>query len=704
RAGFALAKSRRPLAAATGSPVTNAMAEGPTSCSSRPSTPASLAATWVSVFFTTAKVALPRSAVRSSLSCATVSPRYSVSTAAFDSRKRSAILATAAALSGLAMAILPVVVPPVASSAPERREPRAEAGLGNHGMARGLRLAPALAPLSGTSVPPAGQGGTTGGLWYAGHGTCSGPPATSPAAEPSGRRSDEARQGHGDLDLRPSRGERVGRRGTVRERIVHERHDFGPKLVAQQGERRDDRPSPEPQQDAREPERLTPGPLGDPPDLARREHDDRPGQALPLELVREERPVREAHPREHGVVDLVVTVRRKMHDSRLAQRLRGRATARLLARSHLSRGPARRDHAYLFLGVPQPRARERDDLPARAHPGRRVDHEPRGDRGREPAPGGQRAPRHGRKLPTRDDVQRTDPRDGREEQGVERAQTTAQGSLDDAREARAERAGEYLEVRPTPPQRPGHLGERREPLEPLARAVDDDAEHLAAMHDEVEHGRRALAHRAPDLARASSPLGCEPSTELPRTLARETPQLERPPGELVPLTERGDVRVRAERAVPFDHLAQLAQQRPQLGVLGRAHACGAREGRPSALDGLEHARRRARGECRTDVELGEANPVHRGRGDRLDRAELAAVLGEQALASTHLTTRSPRVPRELREAGPHEAPAHCERERRARAPPAHPSERGPGLVDLARRGVRLGGREPRVTHEALRPR
>src|SRR5690606_16100830 len=98
------------------------------------------------------------------------------STAAFDSRKRSAILATAAALSGLAMAILPVVVPPVASSAPERREPRAEAGLGNHGMARGLRLAPALAPLSGTSVPPAGQGGTTGGLWYAGHGTCSGPP------------------------------------------------------------------------------------------------------------------------------------------------------------------------------------------------------------------------------------------------------------------------------------------------------------------------------------------------------------------------------------------------------------------------------------------------------------------------------------------------------------------------------------------------
>src|SRR5450759_3729875 len=51
RCGFALAKSRRPFAAATGSPVTKAIADGPASCASRPSTPACLAAMAVSVFF-----------------------------------------------------------------------------------------------------------------------------------------------------------------------------------------------------------------------------------------------------------------------------------------------------------------------------------------------------------------------------------------------------------------------------------------------------------------------------------------------------------------------------------------------------------------------------------------------------------------------------------------------------------------------------
>ena len=51
-AGFALAKSRRPLAASTGSPVTKAMADGPARWASTPSTPASLAAMEVSVFFT----------------------------------------------------------------------------------------------------------------------------------------------------------------------------------------------------------------------------------------------------------------------------------------------------------------------------------------------------------------------------------------------------------------------------------------------------------------------------------------------------------------------------------------------------------------------------------------------------------------------------------------------------------------------------
>src|SRR6476620_1368954 len=103
RRGFALAKSRRPLAASTGSPSTNAMADGPTSWPSNAVTPASLAASSVSVFFTTAKVAFPRSALRRSVICFTVSPRYSVSTAAPELRNLSDSSAMAAALSALAM-------------------------------------------------------------------------------------------------------------------------------------------------------------------------------------------------------------------------------------------------------------------------------------------------------------------------------------------------------------------------------------------------------------------------------------------------------------------------------------------------------------------------------------------------------------------------------------------------------------------------
>src|SRR5262249_38050282 len=57
-AGFALANSRSPLAASTTSPLTNAMADGPVSRSPIWSaTPASVAAIFVSVFFTTANVA-----------------------------------------------------------------------------------------------------------------------------------------------------------------------------------------------------------------------------------------------------------------------------------------------------------------------------------------------------------------------------------------------------------------------------------------------------------------------------------------------------------------------------------------------------------------------------------------------------------------------------------------------------------------------
>src|SRR3954471_5173759 len=72
--------------------------------------PASRAAILVSVFLTTAYVALPASERRSSLSCATDNPRYSVSTAADDSRNDSVSSATAAALSGLAIGLLSQVV------------------------------------------------------------------------------------------------------------------------------------------------------------------------------------------------------------------------------------------------------------------------------------------------------------------------------------------------------------------------------------------------------------------------------------------------------------------------------------------------------------------------------------------------------------------------------------------------------------------
>ena len=53
RAGFALAKSRRPLAASTGSPLMKAMAVGPEQVVEAVD-PASLAAILVSVFLTTA--------------------------------------------------------------------------------------------------------------------------------------------------------------------------------------------------------------------------------------------------------------------------------------------------------------------------------------------------------------------------------------------------------------------------------------------------------------------------------------------------------------------------------------------------------------------------------------------------------------------------------------------------------------------------
>ena len=107
--GFALAKSRRPLAASTTSPSTNATAEGPASSDdSWSARPASVTAILVSVFFTTVNVALSPSDLRSSASWATVSPRYSVSTAPDESLNRSVSSVTAATFSALAMCLLSI--------------------------------------------------------------------------------------------------------------------------------------------------------------------------------------------------------------------------------------------------------------------------------------------------------------------------------------------------------------------------------------------------------------------------------------------------------------------------------------------------------------------------------------------------------------------------------------------------------------------
>ncbi len=70
--------------------------------------PASVTAILVSVFFTTANVAWSPSDLRSSASWATVSPRYSVSTAPGEPLNRSVSSVTAATFSALAMCLLSV--------------------------------------------------------------------------------------------------------------------------------------------------------------------------------------------------------------------------------------------------------------------------------------------------------------------------------------------------------------------------------------------------------------------------------------------------------------------------------------------------------------------------------------------------------------------------------------------------------------------
>src|SRR6478609_1094375 len=95
----------------------------------------------VRVFLTTENlVSWPRE-TRSCLSCATVSPRYSVRTAAFDSLKSLVISATAETLVGVAITLLPGIVPVfrVPSGSLKLKTPRADArGLSQRGPAAEL--------------------------------------------------------------------------------------------------------------------------------------------------------------------------------------------------------------------------------------------------------------------------------------------------------------------------------------------------------------------------------------------------------------------------------------------------------------------------------------------------------------------------------------------------------------------------------------
>ncbi|VXC71135.1 hypothetical protein ARTHRO9V_90388 [Arthrobacter sp. 9V] len=122
------------------------------------STPASLAAMALRVFLTTENLVSWPSATRSSLSCATVSPRYSVRTAAFDSLKSLVISATAETLLGVVITLLPgnkAGLPGPRSRELKLKTPRADArGLAQHSLIRGdLLRSPAPAALcSGSFV------------------------------------------------------------------------------------------------------------------------------------------------------------------------------------------------------------------------------------------------------------------------------------------------------------------------------------------------------------------------------------------------------------------------------------------------------------------------------------------------------------------------------------------------------------------------
>ncbi len=105
RVGNFFAASTTDLAAATGSPSTNATAEGPSNRTSSSATPASLTARRIRVFLTTANFVPPSARDRrSSVISDTVRPRYSVSSRASDPSIRSLSSATRSTFSCLGIA------------------------------------------------------------------------------------------------------------------------------------------------------------------------------------------------------------------------------------------------------------------------------------------------------------------------------------------------------------------------------------------------------------------------------------------------------------------------------------------------------------------------------------------------------------------------------------------------------------------------
>src|SRR2546421_1051873 len=182
RAGLSLAKLRRPLAASTTSPLTNAIADGPTSSpSSSAAMPASAAASLVRVFLTTLNVACSPSAWRRSASWATVRPRYSASTAPLELWNRSVSSATAATFSALAMGLLSWAGRPL----PGARAPAAS-GVGE-GPAK--RNAPARGTRAWTPRRPRRGKRLFSSDACAGRPQCAGPSATPCQARGDNRRS-----------------------------------------------------------------------------------------------------------------------------------------------------------------------------------------------------------------------------------------------------------------------------------------------------------------------------------------------------------------------------------------------------------------------------------------------------------------------------------------------------------------------------------